>query len=265
MVRGLAVAPALLLLAACIRLGFDGEPVPSFGEDGPSAVDSTGSGDSSFGVEGVIDLGQADLKLTQDLPHPDLPPCDESPCRLVLPQCGCPKGKACLRLATNQLICGEAGNVAPYQPCVGAEDCVAGHTCWVVSPSPQGVCTPYCKTTAECGNTLPVCLLGPTYGVCLPGCDPVGQNCAGGMACILTNGTDAFGVSHAGTSCAQAGSGQPGDSCTSVTHCAAGMQCIGQKCHAICQVGGAKCAANKTCAKLTPAMKIAGKEYGACI
>ena len=71
-------------------------------------------------------------------------------------------------------------------------------------------------------------------GYCYPNvevdnCNPLAQDCGGGQGCYLSN---------EGWICAQAGNGEPGESCQYIGDCQPGNFCLNGKCRIICDPNG---------------------------
>lgn len=105
----------------------------------------------------------------------------------------------------------------------GLDSCAKGNMCWGVDMDGNGTCVELCKGTPD----APVC---PDNGfctianmgflnLCLPGCDPLLQDCAEGDACYSID--DGF-------TCAPDASGDVGktnDPCEFINVCEAGLLC----------------------------------------
>ena len=215
----------LALLCACTSPASTGGGTTGGGSSSSTDSSSSSSSDSSGSGTGFIagsDMGG--------------PPIE---CSLFAQDC--PRGEKCMPWASDG---GNAWNatrcfpVAPDpaaagEPCTvegsgvsGMDDCEEGAVCWLVDPiSDIGACVPTCL-----GSMDDAYCLDPRYGctgdgalsICVPHCDPVGQDCAafgfapGGAACIPL--TDRF-------SCFFAGQRGPGEPCQFLNQCAAGLFC----------------------------------------
>ena len=107
----------------------------------------------------------------------------------------------------------------------GIDDCELGAMCWDVDAATnQGTCVALCTGSP----VAPVCPAGSScviandgvLNLCLPGCDPLLQDCAPGQACYPVG---------AGFTCApdaSAGAGVDGDECEFINVCDPGLMCI---------------------------------------
>ncbi|MEX1367325.1 MAG: ribulose phosphate epimerase [Nannocystaceae bacterium] len=160
-------------------------------DDGPGMTSGVGS---STG-RNPADSGSDDLSFVLD---PDGGPgneCDPT-------QQDCPKGEKCTAWANdggtfwnaNRCVDVTGSNVAG-DPCLvegsgvsGIDDCDLGHICLNTNEENMGVCVAFCE-----GEQL-ACASGDACAVyndgvlplCLPGCDPLLQDCPPGQACIDT-------------------------------------------------------------------------------
>ncbi len=153
----------------------------------------------------------------------------------------CPEGQKCSAYDMNDdgvlgsTTCFEvAGDGQHGDPCtiqvgVGAiDDCAAGVMCWFVDDEGAGVCIELCTGTPEnpaCAPPNTQCVLcgGCVINLCIPGCDPLIQDCMAGELCIGDPNSDNFvcvlddsgGMSPEGTSCEFANVCNPGLMCVS--------------------------------------------------
>ena len=106
----------------------------------------------------------------------------------------------------------------------GMDNCEAGSMCWDVDENNKGICVALCKGDAK----APICESGFSCAIanegvlnlCLPGCDPLLQDCPGDDLCI-PNG-DAF-------LCVLDASGEMGkanDPCEFANSCDKGLVCL---------------------------------------
>lgn len=144
----------------------------------------------------------------------------------------CPRGQKCVPYgegAFDRTKCvGVTGDSLPGEPCTKSEDdtddCVAGSLCWDLNANKQGVCSlmcagvfaePKCPPASQCA--IPS---DGIFGLCVPFCDPLLQNCSGGALCIPFN---------QGWNCAPDSSGDGGqvnDSCGFPNVCDKGLLCV---------------------------------------
>ena len=132
-------------------------------------------------------VANADLATPPDLlkPNPDMvvvstcmPPVTGGSCD-TSPQCGCTNNLNCSVTDTTTGLtgCVSAGNTNNYAGCTGsgAGQCKVGSTCV------DGVCQPYCQSTADCPGANRECgqvtnssnTAIPGFTVCSQTCDPV--------------------------------------------------------------------------------------------
>ena len=105
----------------------------------------------------------------------------------------------------------------------GIDDCAKGNMCWNVNDKNEGICVALCKGTPD----APVCELGfscafsgEVLNLCLPGCDPLLQDCAGDKLCV---------PNHVTFVCVPDASGDMGktnDPCEFVDACDKGLVCL---------------------------------------
>jgi hypothetical protein len=264
------VSIAAVAAGGCGRIGYDALPITSTGDAGRDAGAPTDSG--------VRDSGPGDAAVAEDAAPPQLdaaidaslPPCDEDPCRLVLPQCGCPGVEMCQRTRRGEAFreCVPPGDVERDGPCTQSIQCVTGHTCVGIG-SPDGICSRYCYGSAECGGGGSECTIftAPSEGVgaCTPVCDPVQDTgCPAANGChLVTAQRVEDDVPVTVTLCGPATGGGPGDPCNLL--CAPGNLCLGANCAEVCVVGDAStCTTGATCGPFGSPMVVDGVEYGFC-
>jgi hypothetical protein len=158
----------------------------------------------------------------------------------------------------------------------GLDDCDAGMICWDVGQGSQGICVPLCDGCSpdpQCPDGR-VCAagVGNFHYMCLPGCDPLQQNCIEGASCVLSG--DGF-------VCVQDGSGFQGqlyDTCLTANGCDPGYMCgppdAAPNCDAadaagcclpFCAVGGSPCPDSLACVPLfDPEQFPEHAEFGVC-
>ena len=152
----------------------------------------------------------------------------------------CPDGQKCTAWASdggsswNATKCVPVtGDKVPGDECTtegggvsGNDNCEKGAMCWDVGEENIGICVELCKGNEEaptCGQQGFVCSIANegVLNLCLPGCDPLLQDCAGDDVCIPVN--DAF-------SCVLDASGDEGqafDPCEFANACDPGLICAG--------------------------------------
>jgi hypothetical protein len=107
----------------------------------------------------------------------------------------------------------------------GIDDCVLGAMCFYVDPATlMGECIALCQggeANPTCADPCTSCVITSdgVFTPCLPGCDPIAQDCSEGQACYPIN--DTFG-------CAPDVSGEMGalgDECEFINVCDEGLLC----------------------------------------
>lgn len=101
----------------------------------------------------------------------------------------------CSRLADTTVGLGEPCSVDPNAYKVEGsvfDDCAAGLVCWAVDADGEGRCARLCEGSAaapECAADEH-CPVGFGFGanVCVPSCDPLGDDCDEGSGCYLLDG-----------------------------------------------------------------------------
>jgi hypothetical protein len=186
--------------------------------DGTTTGDDPGSTSTPFIVEG------------------DVPPGDE--CDLWLQDC--PRGEKCVPWSNdggsgwNALRCSPIAEdpAAVGEPCVvegspvsGLDSCGVGAMCFYVDPvTLEGQCVALCVGSAdfpmcEPANTSCVMNSEGTIALCLPGCDPLLQDCGDGQTCIPIVDDFLCVLDESGDA------GAPGDGCAYINACDPGVTC----------------------------------------
>ncbi len=168
--------------------------------------------------------------------RPDLPPdtndCDGS----IQPMQDCPAGQKCTY--EGDLVNSHCVDVVPdpkglYEPCqlldgqdFGTDDCGPALVCWNIdADTGVGTCVGLCGWAADyvCADLGATCVYCQdcAMGLCLPGCDPLAQDCNGGDLCI----PDAFGDKFICVLDASPDTGQAFDPCEFVNTCDPGLMC----------------------------------------
>ncbi len=199
------------------------------------------------------------------------PPCDEDPCKVMAPQCGCPSDEKC-SLLNYMRACRPAGNNSHGQTCVADSDCVAGTFC--MNLGGHRVCRDFCESNADCVGPGGQCTieLGLNPGNekwCSDNCDPITNgNCAvAGSKCELLQQNVTMDWY---TQCVAAGTGTQGSACNSLDDCAPGFGCLTvnsvTSCHQYCDVDLPSCPGSApTCASFETPVIVGTKEYGGCL
>ena len=226
-----------------------------------SSTSPDGPGGTSSGSAMIIDANNC---ATQ--------PCD------ILTRCGCGSGDACdLNDALNGTICRQATSTGENTVCNDATDCAPDYSCFDAGNS--AYCQQYCGSDADCGSPRGKCAytvldgannLIPGLGLCSSNCDPLAQGssaCPPTWACdIDTIGSAAVNV----TTCRPGGAATQGQACPNALECAAGLTCVdfqdgSTACQPLCAPGtNPTCPTNTTCTAFTPAVTVAGVQYGFC-
>ena len=204
-----------------------------------------------------------------------LPACEEDPCKLTLPQCGCPSGERCT-VKVNLATCEPEGAVDLGDKC--GSDCKAGALCYNNLAGGSPTCHKFCASDDDCAGPGALCLYDVGNGLsslCTQNCDPVssvGCKLPGELKCDL--GREAQGMQRWFTRCTGLGSKVQGETCVSSNQCAAGHGCVGltdmnnvttNVCLKWCDVASPSCPNNSQCGTLNPAVVIGSKTYGACV
>jgi hypothetical protein len=149
----------------------------------------------------------------------------------------CPDGEKCVPYGStggnwDALKCVPViGDQAPGEPCTyggtvdATDDCDATSHCWDVQDvdgEAIGTCTAFCTGTADMPECPPgsQCLVSGSgvINLCIPTCDPILQDCNGGLACFWANN---------GFNCIFTTSDIPsGEPCGFINDCAQGNGCI---------------------------------------
>ncbi len=234
----------------------------SEGGSGQGGTNGNGGAPSTGGEGGTITTG---------------PSCEEQPCKLVTPQCGCDAGLACSLDANGDRACVEAGSAAEGQPCSDTNLCAAGTICVGYSQSSLA-CSKFCETNSECAPPGGRCV------ITLDGADGVllcSDNCnlVGGTGCGAAGTSCQLGVTMTDepfTFCGLPGAGVEQALCTDSGDCAPGFACLGttemppqNRCFQWCDTASPSCNPNfPNCTALQIAdgvpLMLGATTYGAC-
>jgi len=265
----IACLSGTLVAAACAAGGGEGDDGSG---NGGSVSTSTGTGlvgGSDGGTGGLGGIGGS----TGGEGGTELP-CDEDPCKLVLPQCGCSPGEKChLNGGDGTRSCVPDGTIDPNEACSGS-NCKAGGLC--LSLGSLSTCYSHCAVDEDCGGAGAVCIIklndgqGGTYPerFCSVNCDPPsGVGCSvPGSKCEAAYSQDelkSFSI------CVTAGTGTQGADCTAngMEDCASGFGCFVAgtvtQCLQYCNMGAPQCQAG-TCQNLATPIVIGSVTYGVC-
>lgn len=193
---------------------------------GTGAGSEGGSGDGGIG-EGAGSSGGDSANNVTATNTTSGPACDEDPCKLVAPQCGCPTGSACTVDGPGSRACVEEGPAGEGEPCNEATFCEAGTIC-VGYATDLTSCSTYCNTDADCQGPGAKCAIDLTDSggvtLCSQSCELVtAQGCAlPGTSCQigLTDTDEPF------TLCAPSGAGVAQAPCADTGECAPGFVCL---------------------------------------
>ncbi|MCX4241223.1 ribulose phosphate epimerase [Paraliomyxa miuraensis] len=152
----------------------------------------------------------------------------------------CPLGEKCMPWANDGGNAWNATRCSPVvddaagegEPCLvegsgvsGIDSCDYGLMCWDVDPETlEGTCVPFCtgdQSNPQCPDGL-VCVLANDgiLPLCLAPCDPLVQDCDGGLTCVSWADQFVCVPPFAG------GVGGPGDPCEFVAACEPGLMCL---------------------------------------
>lgn len=257
------LAPLLLctLALACAK----GDPLTGVGGAGGSGQ----GGDGASSSEGGSTTDNVTTSSTTSGPA-----CDEQPCKLVAPQCGCEDG-ACTVDGAGSRICVEAGSAGQSEPCDETTLCEPGTIC-VGYTTELTSCATFCEDDSDCDAPGGKCAIdltdAATVKLCSENCDFVtSQGCLLlGTACQLgiTDTDQPFSL------CAPSGAGTAQALCADTSECAPGFVCLpttndDNRCFQWCSVNTPACPADlPVCSGLdvtdgVPLM-IGNVHYGVC-
>ena len=192
--------------------------------------------------------------------------CDEEPCKLVAPQCGCVIGQRCVHAASER-SCVPVGGKPAGAEC--ANDCLAAHVCVNNGTGAPQMCHRYCLGDGDCIGDGSRCILelaGVPESLCTKDCDPLLQTgcVAAGTKCDIGTSTSGF------TQCTGVGAGVQGDLCDTTSDCTAGLTCTSvnagpNTCYTVCDVDNPTCPAQTACSPFNPSVTIGDTEYGICV
>ena len=197
--------------------------------------------------------------------------CDEEPCKLVAPQCGCNTGERCtLAGDPGTRACVPEGDKSVTQAC---GECTTGLMCIDNGTDAPPMCHQFCAADSDCGGAL--CVIEIDEGLaklCSHNCDPIaGSGCAEATTkCDLFQ--EPVDENRWYTLCGAVGGGTQGDACTATKECAAGFGCVPVTvenstqllCVEWCDIANPACGAG-TCEPFTEPILVGEKEYGACL
>ena len=239
----------LLGLAACA----EGFSALSDGGSGPATGGSptTDGGNGGAGEGAAMQGGSPSQGGEGGSP----PACEDDPCKLVSPQCGCDAGDKCTIDGNADIVC-SADGTEPLAAACGASDCAAGGIC--LGDVSVGYCAQFCDEDAECGGTN-ICAVElndgsggtiPDVALCSSSCDPsTASGCPTDLGCVL--GREADGAKRFFFMCFASGSGIDGAACTTAADCAVGYGCYNNgtndACYKNCNVNAPSCSGIQSC------------------
>jgi hypothetical protein len=275
--RSLAIA--LCLVAAACAQGKKPTGNPSGGDGGAGAQGASGGAGGTGNVGGVGGAGNeggtGNVGNTGGAGGTQ-PTCDEDPCKLTLPQCGCPSGEQC-SVSPAGRECIAQGDVGWGDVCVG-EECAPGHLCLQTTPS-DATCGKFCEVDADCSAPGGLCVLKlndgaggeiPDVLLCSENCDPatnVGCEVGGCQIAREPDGQERFF-----SICGESGAGTQGASCVDNGDCAATFACVNDGttnlCTKWCVISSPSCPGGTACAAVNidgVAPQIGSITYGVCL
>jgi hypothetical protein len=224
-----ALVMAVLCATGCTTLlGVDFDSAFPAPTDGGPASDGGGSASSDGSSNGAADGSSPRTCVDGSCADgadgsPQGGPCAESPCKAMLPQCGCPSGQACY-LAAAGPKCTAPGIVDESDQCTTNAECIPGHVC---AQGQDGVavkvCKRLCQADGDCVGPGSICLQDSGFKACSIGCNPVtSSRCPPSAACQLYQRS---GDMAPFTDCGGIGTRQPLQSCSDAFPCVAGYVC----------------------------------------
>jgi hypothetical protein len=204
--------------------------------------------------------------------------CEETPCKLVEPQCGCAADEMCAVINTGAIEChSPVGDVSIGQVCTGLYSCEPGSLCTLKSSS-TSTCTRYCDADAQCGGGLCLIQLNdpqnpgqvlPGVTLCSDDCNPVTNvGCPAGLGLGCQLGQQQDGAMTVFSVCNGAGNGGQYATCADQEDCAPGFACFDTgvlECLQYCNPPNGICSGGATCVSFNPQLFYKGVEYGACL
>lgn len=273
-----------LLLAMVVGVPLASWFACATGGDGPVEESAEGGGGQTGGGGGVGGAGGATTTTTTSSSTGTggaggvEPVCDEMPCKLVAPQCGCADDEQCeIKTPTAQNPSGRScvgkGDLAIGAQCAGAGVCQPGSLCVNTGKS---TCMEFCSDDAQCDAPGGLCVITlndgsggviPDATLCSPNCDPITNVGCGvaGMSCQV--GVEQTGQMRAFTLCTGSGAGVENAPCTDSGDCAVGFGCFGpapEKCLRWCNYLQPSCPGAGFCGEVNPPLIIGNTEYGVC-
>lgn len=191
--------------------------------------------------------------------------CDEAPCRLRSPQCGCHDGESCQPVDGVAMCAPYTGGSGLLEACFADADCEPGMMC--VTTGVGAVCMTMCQADRECPEPEEQCFsLGivaePVHGVCSANCDIVRQTGCGVDGCVLIGSSE----EGYGTSCGDTGSVAVGGPCVESNDCRSAL-CINTPGGATCRTwcyGATDCPSGSVCSDIAETIVVGGRRLRYC-
>lgn len=208
------------------------------------------------------------------------PVCEEAPCKLIAPQCGCPDGNKCSVDNQGALVCAAEGEALLGEECDASDPCIAGLICVVTKSTapPVSTCMKFCETDIQCKMPGGLCVfeLNDANGdpiesatLCTQNCDPLTNTGCPVPETSCQAAKEEGSTMKSYTFCTGAGLGGQGATCATAEDCQAGFGCftVGMElqCLKWCSSQSATCPGGTTCQIPDPAITIDTVAYGACI
>jgi hypothetical protein len=188
MIMRIILMPTIMLTLACTS------PLAQDDEAGTTTNPSTTDDDSTTSESTTTSTG-TDESLnfipSEDIPY--LATCD------IYAQ-DCPEGEKCVPYASRGGYLGALkcvpvlGDQAPGEPCVwdgpseATDDCDGSSMCWEANG--EATCKAFCLGSLDGDLVCPpgsTCSVNQEFGFCEPTCDPIAQDCNGGLGCYWAN------------------------------------------------------------------------------
>lgn len=260
--------------------GDGGRPQHSSGSGaGSSSSGSTGSTSTSTSDGGGTTTSGTTTTTTDSGSSSSTgSPCDEDPCKLVSPQCGCGVDEKCSLNSSGDRLCVDDGTRTQGQECGDVSgDCEAGALCVYVFGTDNEIssCGRFCTDDGECEGQGGLCVLGLSgvedVQLCSDNCDLVS-----GSGCAIDQTTCDFGFDADDeryfTICTgDIGVGTQYDACDPVIGCAPGNSCFETQtegefvCFQWCSTAAPNCPGDLECfTDFDPPLAIGNIHYGVC-
>jgi hypothetical protein len=264
-VRWALVLGGWSVFVGCGRIGF---------EEYALTYDASLDASTRDAAVATPDARAPDAPSRADAAEPDAgdfdagPPCDEIPCQLVLPQCGCAGDLVCQRPFGDDARreCVAPGTRTLGETCGTNVDCAAGLVC-VAGGGTVGICELYCASSDGCRETTycrELVVMTEDIGSCATQCDPVANTgCPGMLGCSLGIARTVPEREFIDTPYCTAGGPAIGEPCPSFL-CAGGGTCIDGTCRRVCDVASPACPATTACRSFASPAIIGGREVGFC-